>query len=104
VTNDQAMQGFKIMCKNEGIIPALETSHAIYYTVQLANKLGPGKDLVINMSACGDKDMPQVTHIMGVDVLKTHITTNTHVGRLLSLEAVGCCILIMMSTLTISED
>lgn len=68
VTDEQALEGFKMMCKYEGIIPALETSHAIYYAFQLAKKLGPGKDLVINMSGRGDKDMPQVAKIMGVDV------------------------------------
>lgn len=68
VTDDQALEGFKMMCEYEGIIPALETSHAIYYAVKLAKELGPGKDLVINMSGRGDKDMPQVARIMGVDV------------------------------------
>ena len=68
VTDEQALEGFKMMCEYEGIIPALETSHAIYYAVQLAKKLGPGKDIVINMSGRGDKDMPQVAKIMGVEV------------------------------------
>ena len=68
VTDDEALEGFKMMCKYEGIIPALETSHAIYYAVQLAKKMGPGKDIVINMSGRGDKDMPQVAKIMGVEV------------------------------------
>jgi len=68
VTDDEALEGFKMMCKYEGIIPALETSHAIYAAVQLAKELGPGKDIVINMSGRGDKDMPQVARIMGVEV------------------------------------
>uniref|UniRef100_A0A7S4JM55 Tryptophan synthase n=1 Tax=Odontella aurita TaxID=265563 RepID=A0A7S4JM55_9STRA len=68
VTDDEAMKGFKMMCEYEGIIPALETSHAIYYAIKLAKELGPGKDLVINMSGRGDKDMPQVAKIMGVEV------------------------------------
>jgi len=68
VTDDQALEGFKMMCEYEGIIPALETSHAIYYALQLAKELGPGKDLVINMSGRGDKDMPQIAKIMGVEV------------------------------------
>ena len=68
VTNDQALEGFKMMCEYEGIIPALETSHAIYHAIQLAKEMGPGKDLVINMSGRGDKDMPQVAKIMGVEV------------------------------------
>jgi tryptophan synthase beta subunit len=68
VTDDQALEGFKMMCEYEGIIPALETSHAIYYAIQLAKEMGPGKDLVINMSGRGDKDMPQIAKIMGVEI------------------------------------
>ena len=68
VTDDQALEGFKMMCEYEGIIPALETSHAIYAAIQLAKELGPGKDIIINMSGRGDKDMPQVAKLMGVEV------------------------------------
>ncbi|MGK3750897.1 MAG: tryptophan synthase, partial [Bacillariaceae sp.] len=68
VTDDQALEGFNMMCQYEGIIPALETSHAIYQAFHLAKKLGKGKDIVINMSGRGDKDMPQIAKIMGVDV------------------------------------
>lgn len=68
VTDDEALEGFKMMCQYEGIIPALETSHAIYQAIQLAKELGPGKDIVINMSGRGDKDMPQIARIMGVEV------------------------------------
>ena len=68
VTDDEALEGFKMMCEYEGIIPALETSHAIYYAIQLAKELGPDKDIVINMSGRGDKDMPQVAKIMGVEI------------------------------------
>jgi len=68
VTDEQALEGFKMMCKFEGIIPALETSHAIYYAIQLAKTLGKDKDIVINMSGRGDKDMPQVAKIMGVEI------------------------------------
>lgn len=68
VTDDQALEGFKMMCEYEGIIPALETSHAIYHAIELAKTLGPDKDIVINMSGRGDKDMPQIARIMGVEV------------------------------------
>jgi tryptophan synthase beta subunit len=57
-----------MMCQYEGIIPALETSHAIYHAIELAKTLGPDKDIVINMSGRGDKDMPQIARIMGVEV------------------------------------
>ena len=68
ITDKQALEGFKMMCEYEGIIPALETSHAIYYAIQLAKTMGKDKDIVINMSGRGDKDMPQIAKIMGVDV------------------------------------
>jgi tryptophan synthase len=68
VTDDEALEGFKMMCEYEGIIPALETSHAIFLAIKVAKELGPGKDIVINMSGRGDKDMPQIARIMGVDV------------------------------------
>jgi len=68
VTDDEALEGFKMMCEYEGIIPALETSHAIYYAIQLAKTLPKDKTIVINMSGRGDKDMPQVAKIMGVEV------------------------------------
>ena len=68
VTDDEALEGFKMMCQYEGIIPALETSHAIYYAIQLAKTLPKDKTIVINMSGRGDKDMPQVAKIMGVEV------------------------------------
>ena len=65
VTDTQALEGFKMMCEYEGVIPALETSHAIYYAIELAKTLGPDKDIVIILSGSGDKDMPQVAKIMG---------------------------------------
>ncbi|KAL3766827.1 hypothetical protein ACHAW5_005242 [Stephanodiscus triporus] len=68
VTDDEALEGFKMMCQYEGIIPALETSHAIYYAIQLAKTLPKDEDIVINMSGRGDKDMPQIARIMGVQV------------------------------------
>jgi tryptophan synthase beta subunit len=52
------------MCEFEGIIPSLNTSHAISMAVGLAKKLGPGKDIVINMSGRGDEDIPQSAKIM----------------------------------------
>jgi len=68
VTDKQCMEGFNMMCRNEGIIPALETSHAIYHAFELAKTMGKDKDIIINMSGRGDKDMPQIAKILGVDV------------------------------------
>jgi len=58
VDDKQGLEGFKILCEREGIIPALEPSHAIYYTVKkLAPKLKRGKVVVVCLSGRGDKDI-----------------------------------------------
>ncbi len=68
VTDKEALDGFDLLCKYEGIIPALETSHAVWHAVELAKKMPKGSDIVINLSGRGDKDMPQIAKIMGVEV------------------------------------
>ncbi|RHY31134.1 hypothetical protein DYB32_004114 [Aphanomyces invadans] len=68
VTDAQALEGFKLLCRVEGIIPALESSHAIHFGVELAKELGPGKTIVINVSGRGDKDMIQVAKVLGVNL------------------------------------
>ena len=58
VTDKEALEGFKILCETEGIIPALEPSHAVYYTVKrLAPKLTKNKIIVMCLSGRGDKDI-----------------------------------------------
>ncbi len=57
VTDDQALEGFKLLTRTEGIIPALETSHAIYHAVQLAGTMSPDESIVICCSGRGDKDL-----------------------------------------------
>ena len=60
VTDTQALEAFHTLTQTEGIIPALESSHAIAYTEKLARELGPGKTIVMNLSGRGDKDIPTV--------------------------------------------
>ena len=60
------MEAFFETCKSEGIIPALESSHAIYEALQIAKSLPKDKDVLINISGRGDKDMMQVAKIMGI--------------------------------------
>jgi len=57
VTDTQALEGFKLLCDTEGIIPALEPAHAIYYTAKLAADLPPDQLIVVNLSGRGDKDL-----------------------------------------------
>jgi len=56
VGDDQAINGFKLLCETEGIIPALESSHAIYYLRRLASK-NKGKLVIVCLSGRGDKDL-----------------------------------------------
>ncbi|KAJ5569822.1 tryptophan synthase beta chain [Penicillium hispanicum] len=56
----QAFEGFRLLSQLEGIIPALETSHAVWGAIETAKKLGAGKDLVLCLSGRGDKDVQSV--------------------------------------------
>ena len=56
-TDDEALSALKLLCQCEGIIPALESSHALAEAVKAAPKLGPDKIIVINLSGRGDKDL-----------------------------------------------
>jgi len=59
-SDDEALEGFKILCKTEGIIPALESSHAIHFALKLAKKLGKDKSIIVCLSGRGDKDVIQI--------------------------------------------
>ena len=63
----QALEGFKLMCQTEGIIPALEPAHAIYYISQLAPSLPSEKSILLGLSGRGDKDMDTVASALGVE-------------------------------------
>ena len=60
ITDAEALDGFKTLARTEGILPALESSHAIAYTVQLIPTLKPGSIVVVNLSGRGDKDVQTV--------------------------------------------
>ena len=68
VTDDQALEGFELLCRAEGIIPALEPSHALYYLSQLAPKLGRDQVILLGLSGRGDKDMDTVAGALGVEM------------------------------------
>ena len=59
-TDADAFAGFKLCSQLEGIIPALESAHGIWGAMELAKKLGKGKDVVICLSGRGDKDVQSV--------------------------------------------
>jgi len=56
-TDKEAINAFKLLSKNEGIFPALESAHAVAYGIELAKKLSKSKSIVINLSGRGDKDL-----------------------------------------------
>ena len=66
VTDKQALHGFTELCRNEGIIPALESAHAVYHAMKLASKLKREQIVVINLSGRGDKDVGVVANELGV--------------------------------------
>ncbi|MDX1496742.1 MAG: tryptophan synthase subunit beta [Salinisphaeraceae bacterium] len=68
VTDEQALEGFHTLTKTEGIIPALESSHAIAYAMQLAPTMDSDQILLVNLSGRGDKDINTVAAIEGVEL------------------------------------
>jgi tryptophan synthase beta chain len=66
-TDNEALEAFVSTSRVEGIIPALETAHAIHYAEKVARELGPGKNLVVNLSGRGDKDIGVVAEKLGMD-------------------------------------
>jgi len=68
VTDDEALQAFRFLTRQEGIIPALESSHAIAYAIKVAPDLPENHLMVINLSGRGDKDMNTVAQIDGLEV------------------------------------
>ncbi|EAO7444565.1 tryptophan synthase subunit beta [Listeria monocytogenes] len=60
VTDDEAVEAFQLLCRTEGIIPALESSHAISYAVKLASQMRPEESMVVCLSGRGDKDVNQL--------------------------------------------
>jgi tryptophan synthase beta chain len=64
VTDAQALEGFRLLCQTEGITPALEPAHAIYYAAKLAADLPADKLIVVNLSGRGDKDLETVIKAM----------------------------------------
>ena len=66
VTDDEALDAFQLLCRTEGIVPALEPAHAIAYAVKLAGMLNEQQTIVINLSGRGDKDLDIVMDALEV--------------------------------------
>lgn len=68
VTDKEALEGFQLLCKTEGIVPALEPAHAIFYAAKIASSLEREQTIVVNLSGRGDKDMDIVAQALGVQL------------------------------------
>ena len=66
ISDDQAMHAFALLSKSEGIIPAIETAHALAGALQIGNELGKDAILLINLSGRGDKDVQTAAHYFGI--------------------------------------
>jgi len=65
-TDAEALEAFTLLCRTEGIIPALESSHAIAHAAKLAATMPRDKHVVVNLSGRGDKDVDEATRLLGL--------------------------------------
>ena len=66
ITDKEAMDAFSLLCKTEGIIPAIETAHALAGAIKVGKELGPDAILLINLSGRGDKDVHTAAQYFGI--------------------------------------
>lgn len=66
ITDDEAMAAFSLLSQTEGIIPAIETAHALAGAIQVGNELGPTGVILINLSGRGDKDVQTAAKYFGI--------------------------------------
>ena len=68
VTDDEALEGFRLLCQTEGIIPALESAHAIYHVSRMAAAMPSDRIILVCLSGRGDKDVPSIAQREGIGV------------------------------------
>jgi tryptophan synthase beta chain len=68
ITDDQAMHAFSLLSKTEGIIPAIETAHALAGAMEIGRELGPTGAILINLSGRGDKDVQTAAKYFGIPI------------------------------------
>jgi tryptophan synthase beta chain len=67
ITDEQALHAFRTVTRREGIIPALESSHAVAYALELAGSLSKEQVVVVNLSGRGDKDLDEAIRLLGME-------------------------------------
>ena len=68
VTDDEAVAAFSYLSRTEGIIPAIESAHAVAYAMRLAREMRPDQIIVVNLSGRGDKDVAAIARYQGVEL------------------------------------
>ncbi|MDP4332611.1 tryptophan synthase subunit beta [Curtobacterium sp. A7_M15] len=66
ITDDEAMEAFRLLSRTEGILPAIESSHALAGAIKLGNELGPEGVVLVNLSGRGDKDVASASRYFGI--------------------------------------
>ncbi|MBR5337517.1 MAG: tryptophan synthase subunit beta [Lachnospiraceae bacterium] len=68
VTDDEAVEAFEYLSRTEGIIPAIESAHAVSYAMKIAKDYGRDESIIINISGRGDKDVAAIARYRGIDI------------------------------------
>jgi tryptophan synthase beta chain len=66
ITDSEAMDAFRLLCRTEGIIPAIESAHAVAGALKLGVEMGSGAVIVVNLSGRGDKDVETAAKWFGI--------------------------------------
>ncbi|VVC03910.1 Tryptophan synthase beta chain 1 [Candidatus Bilamarchaeum dharawalense] len=66
IKDDEALDAFHLLSSTEGIVPALESAHAVAHAIKIAKELGPDKVMIVNLSGRGDKDVDHVRRLEGI--------------------------------------
>jgi tryptophan synthase beta chain len=82
VTDAEAMEAFRLLCRTEGIIPAIESAHALAGALRAGRELGPDGVVLVNLSGRGDKDVDTAARWFGVvseaDIVESEIERVEH--------------------------
>ncbi|KAJ7582989.1 bifunctional tryptophan synthase TRP1 [Mycena floridula] len=83
-TDEEALRGFRMITQSEGIIPALESSHAVWAAFQLARTMPKDSDIVVCLSGRGDKDVEQISEVLPkwADTLDWHVASRASAANL----------------------
>ena len=68
VGDEEALEAFRLLCETEGIIPALESAHAVAHAATLASELPADAIMIVCVSGRGDKDMETVAQALGIEL------------------------------------